>query len=218
MPSFTQKLVNRVASVVVLALMGLGGMIGYRMTKSQMAAEVYRERLQQLSNDYNSLRETYNAAVKRTAVTELLVEDGRISVRIRRADGQTQTIPTDLNPDSEIYVDYVVIDGRLWIRRVFDQYTRPAEGVLIDTKLGAVEWDADNVKVGKAVYRRLTEGRWVVTVTGDGSLGLVKREDIPEAELTPPPKVRDYEQVEKQVREKVQDVGAGDVMRHLFSG
>lgn len=218
MNGFTQRLVNRLVGAVVIVLMGVGGLAGYHMTRSQIAADVYRERLTELSGDYEALRDVYNQAVRRTAVTELVVEDGRLDVRIRTADGQVQTIATPFNPGHEIYVDYVVMDGRLWIRRVFDQYTAPGEGLEIDPELLAIDWEAGRVEMGKAVYRQLGEGRWVVTVTGDGSLGLARHDGIPEPTLVPPPEVRDYEQIEQRARRTLEEVGPMDVLRHLFGG
>lgn len=218
MNGFTQKLVNRLVGIVVVALLGAGGVVGYQMTRSQIAADVYRQRLTELSGEYETLRLVYNEAVRRTAVTELIVENGNLDVRIRTADGQVQTIATPFNPEYEIYVDYVVMDGRLWIRRVFDQYTSPGEGLVIDPGLGAIDWDAGRVEMGKAVYRRLDEGRWVVTVTGDGSLGLRRHDKVPEPTLVPPPEVRNYEQIESEHRRTLENVGFTDVMRHLFGG
>lgn len=216
MTHFMQKLVNRLVALVMVVLLGLGGVLGYNMTRSQLAADIYRQRLSELSGDYESLRQTYNQAVRRTAVTELIVEDGRIDVRIRTADGEVETIPTDFNPDFEIYVDYVVIDGRLWIRRVFDQYTAPGEALVIDPALGEIDWDDEEVEEGKAVYRRLEEGRWIVTVTGDGALGLARREGEPESTLAPPPELRQHEEIEQRTRRGAEDVGPTDVLRHLF--
>jgi len=46
--------------------------------------------------------------------------------------------------------------------------------VNVDPNLAEVDWNRVGHHSGKAVYRSLTEGRWLVTVTGDGSLGLVK--------------------------------------------
>ena len=218
MTGIAQRLVNRLVTVLVVLLVGLGGMAGYRMTKSQMAAQVYRQRLQKLSENYETLRTTYNEAVRRTAVTELVIKADQLSVHVRTADGEARKIETPFDPDQAVYVDYVVKDGRLWIRRVFDEYTPPGKGVLIDPKLGAIDWDAQSVEHGKAVYRRLSEGRWVVTVTGDGSLGLEKRDADAPAELSPPPKVRDYEQMQQQLQKQIDEVSATDVMHYWLGG
>jgi len=40
----------------------------------------------------------------------------------------TREFPTACRPDREVYADYVVLDGRLWIRRVFDAATAPEAG------------------------------------------------------------------------------------------
>ncbi|MFW6059684.1 MAG: hypothetical protein ACODAQ_05850 [Phycisphaeraceae bacterium] len=219
MTSFPQRLVNWLVGGVVLVLVAVGGLAGYQVAKSRLAAQVYRQRLQQLSDEYEQLRQTYNQAVKRTAVTELIVEDGQLDVRIRTADGRTRTIPTPYDPRHEIYVDYIVKDGRLWIRRVFDQYTPPGAGQLIDPQLGAIDWNDQRVRVGKAVYSQLGEGRWIVTVTGDGSLGLARQETTDEpAVLSPPPEVRDYETIEQELRRELGEVGPGDVVRQMLGG
>ena len=66
-------------------------------------------------------------------------------------------IPTALGPAAEIYVDYVVRDGRLWIRRVFDSETPPATAVVVDPALADIEWSAEGEAYGKAAYRALGE-------------------------------------------------------------
>src|SRR5262249_20783722 len=120
----------------------------------------------------------------------------RLSVAIRDAAGAARVIETPFDPSHEIYVDYAVLDGRLWIRRVFDDRTPPGEGVLVDPQLAQVDWDARGGAYGKATYRSLGPGRWVVSVSGDGSLGLVRVPDGEPTELAPPPPVRSYEPVE----------------------
>ncbi|MEX0655508.1 MAG: hypothetical protein WD534_06050 [Phycisphaeraceae bacterium] len=211
-----ERLLNVAATVGLVAVLGVAGYAGFRLAQAQLAAEVYRHRLTELSSQYEQLRGQYNEAVRRTAVTELVVEDGALSVHIRTAEGLLKTIPTELDPRREVYVDYVVVDGRLWIRRVFDDTTPPTRGVVIDPSLGQVDWDAPNVSHGKAVYRRLEEGRWIVTVTGGGALGLTPVEGDEPVELAPPPAVRDYEQVEAEVRDRLDEVSTGDVVRQLL--
>jgi hypothetical protein len=95
-------------------------------------------------------------------------------VAIRDASGAVRTIETPFDPSREIYVDFVVLDGRLWIRRVFDDRTPPEQGVLIDPALAEIDWSEDEAAHGKATYRALGPGRWIVSVTGDGSLGLAR--------------------------------------------
>ena len=50
------------------------------MVESRVAADIYRQRLTALGADYEALRGRYNEAVRKTAVTELLVKDGSLSV------------------------------------------------------------------------------------------------------------------------------------------
>ena len=201
-------------------MLGLGALgaalLGYRSVRADLRAEVYRDRLEQMVGQYESLRTVYNAAVRRTAVTELLVRDGRLWAQVRTAEGVTRRIETPFDPNGEIFVDYLVLDGRLWIRRVFDAGTPPQEGLVIDPEADAVDWSGTGEVYGKAVYRRLGDGRWVVTVTGDGSLGLA-RADAP-ADLSPAPGVRDYEQVIADAGTDPGRIGPGDVWRWLTGG
>ncbi|MEO0515294.1 MAG: hypothetical protein AAF086_08385, partial [Planctomycetota bacterium] len=104
------------ASVVLLAG---AGVLGYQLLRNGVAADVYHDRLVELNDDHNELIQQYNQAVTRTAVTELLVENGTVCVNVRTADGQLETHPVAADPAHPIYVDYVVKDSRLLIRRVF---------------------------------------------------------------------------------------------------
>jgi hypothetical protein len=205
-------------TAVALGALAAGGLLGYRLMRADIAAEVYRERLEGLARDYESIRSSYNAAVKRTAVNELVVRDGRVFVRVRNVAGTVKEVETPFDPSREIYVDYVVVDGRLWLRRVFDSATAPGEGLVIDPALADIDWHSPSAKEGKAVYRRLSEGRWIVTVTGDGSLGLARAEGEVETPLAAPPEVRDYEQMEKDARTQIGRIGAGEVWRRLVRG
>jgi hypothetical protein len=101
--------------------------------------------------------------------------EGTLSVVIRTADGDTQVLNSPFDPSQEIYVAYVVSNGRLWIRRVFDESTPPGQDMVIDPRFTDVDWSADEKSHGKAAYRALGEGHWVVDVTGDGSLGLARQ-------------------------------------------
>ncbi|MFU8828498.1 MAG: hypothetical protein ACNA8P_03585, partial [Phycisphaerales bacterium] len=160
-----------------------------------------------------------NSAVRRTAVTELLVNGDRLSIRIRTADGQTHTLPTPYDPRGEIYVDYVVVDGRLWVRRVFDSETPPSRALVIDPSFQTVDWSSVRARHGKAIYRALSDGRWVITVTGDGSLGLERTE--PGADLAPlafAPEIRDFETIEEEVGQRIGRITWRDVFRQWFTG
>jgi hypothetical protein len=205
----------RIATVALVLVLAIAAYSGYRLLLSGIEVDVYRERLGELERDYTFLRDQYNQAVRRTAVTELVVRDGALSVSIRTAEGELQTLDTPFDPSREIYVDYVIVDGRLWIRRVFDAGTAPGEGLVIDPALASVDWDAADVAHGKAAYRPLGEGRWVVTVTGDGSLGLARREERARVELSGPPPIRRYEPVDTQVRAALRQLTPGEVLRSL---
>lgn len=207
--------ISRVISGTVTTLAVLvAAWMGYRFVRAGAAAEVYRQRLVDLSESYDALRDTYNESVRRSAVTELLVKDGSLSVRVRAPDGQVREVPTPYDPRGEIYVDFVVVDGRLWIRRVFDAQTPPAQGVVIDPALGAVAWNENAAQVGKAVYRALDEGRWIVSVTGQGALGLV-RAPGGATDLVRAPDVKDYEAVAAEADDEVGRIGLGEMWRHL---
>jgi hypothetical protein len=208
------SVLNVVAAAGVLLLGAGAAALGLRFARADVAAGVYRERLTALAADYEALRATYNEAVRRTAVTELIVDDGRLSVQLRNAEGVLQTFETPFNPAGEVYVDYVVVDGRLWIRRVFDLLTPPANALVLDPGLGDIDWDANPEAYGKAVYRALDEGRWVVSVTGDGSLGLV-RADAP-FELSAPPRVRDFGEISREVDRAVESITLTDALSRIL--
>ena len=208
-------MMNRIGNVAAVVLLGVAGYVGYQLVQANLKADIYKDRLTELASDYDALRQTYNQAVRKTAVTELVVEDGKLCVSIRNAEGMVKQTPTPFDPSGEIYVDYVVLDGRLWVRRVFDAKTPPSQGVVIEPELADVGWDDPALAHGKAVYRRLDEGRWIVTVTGDGSLGLAKASGNQPADLASVPPVRDYEPVDEQARAEVERIGVGDVMRRL---
>ena len=192
--------------------------IAYRLASSKVELDIYRDRLAGLCKEYESLRSMYNQAVRKTAVTELIVKDGRLSLAIRTIEGVDRVIDTSLDPAHEIYCDYVLLDGRLWIRRVYDAHTPPSSGLVIDEHLRQVDWNSPAARYGNAVYRSLSEGRWLVTVTGDGSLGLAKTDANPPATLSGPPPVRDYEQVDKQINEAMAQATFGEVLKRTFSG
>lgn len=208
-------MMNRITGIASLVLIAVAGYAGYRLVEANLRADIYRDRLTSLAADYDTLRATYNQAVRRTAVTELVVENGKLCVSIRNAEGVVKSIPTPFDPAGEIYVDYVVLDGRLWVRRVFDAKTPPSQGVLIDPKLAEVSWDDQGATHGKAVYRQLGEGRWIVSVTGDGSLGLARSTRTAPTDLTTTPPVRDYEPISEQAKLEADRIGPGDVVKRL---
>lgn len=192
--------------------------VGYRWASADVELDIYRERLAGLSDEYESLRSVYNQAVRKTAVTELIVKEGRLCVSIRTIEGEDRLIETPFDPAREIYCDYVLLDGRLWIRRVYDAHTPPNRGLVIDDKLEQVDWNDPGARYGNAVYRSLSEGRWIVTVTGDGSLGLAKTNTKENARLSGPVPVRDYDQLEKEINEAMAQVSFGDVLKRAVTG
>jgi hypothetical protein len=206
---------KHVVTILLMAILGLTGFAGYRLLRSDIEAAVYRSRLEEVARDYELLRESYNEAIRRTAVTELRVEQGQLSVAIRDALGDVRIIATPYDPSREIYVDYAVLDGRLWIRRIFDATTPPEEGLLIDPELADVDWNADPDGYGKATYRSLAEGHWVVTASGDGSLGLGRRRSSDAPTLAPPPPVRTYEPLERVVDEQLGAIEPREALRAL---
>lgn len=197
--------------------LGLGASIfGYQLLRADLAKSIYRERLEAMADQYQSLQHHYNDAVRRTAVTELVVNDGRLSVRIRNAAGIIEDIPTPYDPRAEIYVDYAIVDGRLWIRRVFDALTPPSSGLVIDPERAHIDWNEPRALFGKAVYRSLDEGRWVVSVSGDGSLGLRMATDDP-TPLAAPPLLGTFEEIETDIQSQIADIRPGDIWRQLWS-
>lgn len=179
----------------------------YLWLQTEISVTEYRQKLQALGHRYEQLRQNYNEAVTRTAVTELVVDQGQLSLVVRTIQGITQQIETPFDPYGEVYVDYVVIDGRLLIRRVFDASTPPSQAMLLDPLLGQIDWDSPHVAYGKAVYRRLEEGRWGVTVTGDGSLGLAKISHDRTMEWVPAPPIQEYPPLESAIDQDVSRSG-----------
>lgn len=208
-----------VPALAILALAGVGGVMVLRAERSQARSELYQERLRDLATRYTELADVYNVAVRKTAVTELVVAQGELTVRVRTADGVLQDVPTPYNPASEIYVDYAVLDGRVWIRRVFDEHTAPSNATVIDPKLADIDWDLEGIKLGKAVYRSLSDGRWVVSVSGNGSLGLTRLADgAQDAALIHAPTVVEFEQIEAQVDEQIDKITSRQLLSRVFGG
>lgn len=196
----------------------IGGYLVLSRAKSELRADIYRDRLAEVARDYSALVEQFNAAVAQAAVTELVVEDGAMSVRVLSRRGVETVVPTPYDPAREIYVDYVVIGGRLWIRRVFDERTPPMDGVVIDPELVDVDWDEPGALVGKAVYRALGEGVWQVSVTGQGALGLVRVDESRRRPLVEAPEVVEFDTIEAAVREEAERVSFVDLVRKAFGG
>lgn len=209
---------QKIGSAIGLILIFAAGGGGYFAVKSHMESEIYRDRLQSLGADYTRLASDYQEAVRKSAVTELRVKDNELSVLVRTADGVLEEIETPFDPSREIYIDFVVMNGRLWIRRVFDQNTAPSEAILINPRLVDINWDERGDKdYGKAVYRRLGEGRWAITVTGSGALGLRQVSADAGIDLVGPPEIRDFSELEETIRKDLSEIGPGEVVRRLLN-
>ena len=206
-----------ITSLSILAAVGAVGFIGMKVAKAEATTDVYKNRLVDLSSEYEILRSHYNTAVRQTAITELLVKDRRVTVQIRTIEGEQESIPTPCDADKEIYVDFALIQGRLWIRRVFDADTPPSQATLINPKLANVDWESEGALVGQAVYRRLDEGRWIVNAAGDGALALTKVPEDQVINLSPPPTVQAFEEVQSQVDEEIDKVTWRDVFASVFT-
>lgn len=194
------------------------GVVGLRLAKSDAAERVYRERLETMAGDFESLRGEYNKAIRRTAVTELVVADGSVTALVRSAHGTVAEVPTSADPSKEVYVDFALVDGRVWIRRVFDSGTRPSDATVIDPRLADVDWEGLNASVGQAVYRTLGEGRWVVRVSGDGALGLERVADDAVVSLSEAPEVKTFEEIQGEVNARVDAVGWREALGAVIGG
>ena len=206
---------GRVVALLFLVFLGAVVALGYRVARDHVAADVYLERYEALNDEHNDLIEQYNKAVTRTAVTELVVAEGQVQVHVRTADGNVEVHDVAADPANAIYVDYVVKNGRLLIRRVFDSRSVPDDAGVIDSQLLDIDWSDPGVRHGKAIYRQLTDGRWIVTVSGDGSLALVEVDPGVEVELLSSPEVGEYDPVE-ETRRAIQKIRPADVVRRLF--
>lgn len=208
-------MMRRLTLLLTIAIAAVIAAGAYRIAQSQMRADVYHQRLKQVGQAYRQLADTYNQVVKHTAVTELLVENQKLCVVVRNVAGLIKKIDTPYDPSGEIYVDYVVAGGRLWIRRVYDSDTPPRNAIVIDDALAQVDWKRQPNAYGKAVYRSLTPGRWAVTVTGNGSLGLAQSRHP--AELEPSPPVQDYKQLQSELAGDLDSIGPGAVLYRFIS-
>ncbi len=205
-----------ITSLAILSAVAITTVVGLKIAKSEAANLVYQDRIRDLSTDYESLAAKYNQAVRQTAVTELVVKDRKITVQIRTIEGEQETIETPCDADKEIYVDFALIAGRLWIRRVFDADTPPSQATIINPKLANVDWDSEGALVGQAVYRQLDEGRWIVNAAGDGVLTLTKVPEDQIVNLSPPPTIKTYEEVQSQIDEQLERITWRDVLASVL--
>lgn len=209
------QLLTRLA---IIAVVGAACIFGYQLLRADLAAQVYRDRLEGLVGEYEQLRTEFNEVVAKTAVTELLVKDNAVTVRIASAAGTVETIETPFTADGELHVDYVVIDGRLLIRRLYDESTPPSEAMVIDPALAEIEWDEPGARFGTTIYRTVNEGRWVISVSANGALDLSRAGNADVIDLAEAPPVREYDELEADAKAKIDDIGPGEVFRRLFFG
>lgn len=191
---------------------------GYFWLREGVTSSIYRAKLDALAADYMELTKQYNEAIKRTAVTELEVTEKTVAIIIRTADGEIQKLDTPFNPAREIYVDYVVGNGRIWIRRIFDSFTRPDEAMVIDPVWEDIDWATANLDYGKAVYRALEPGIWAIQVSGNGSLSLEKSELSVRANLEAAPRIRSYDELHAEVQQEVREIGPKDIWTYATGG
>lgn len=212
-PGWSRALV----AIALLACASVALTMQYQSMRAGIESDIYRQRLETLARDYESLRSTFNEAVRRTAVTELVVREGELSVRIRTAAGVEREIPTAFDPSTEVYVNYIVSGGRLWVRSIYDRASGPRGEMVIDPALGDLEWPED--EYGISIFRPLDEGRWVISVTGGGSLGLTRLElDDEPAALASAPAVRSYEQMQEEIDAQVGTISVRDIWDRILSG
>lgn len=190
---------------------------GFLWVKEEVTSRIYREKLAALAGDYASLAEQYNYAVQESAVTELDVDEESVTVVIRTLEGEIKRIETPYNPEKEIFVDYLVGDGRIWIRRIFDQATPPSEALVIDPVWENVDWASNELSYGKAVYRALEPGIWSIQVNGSGALSLEPVAASRIESLIPSPEIRSYEEIQLNLDKEVKEIGASDLWNYLLS-
>lgn len=218
MPEARFKPIQLLTRLAIIAVVGAAGLFGYQLLRADLAAQVYRDRLEGLAGEYEQLRGQFNEVVAKTAVTELVVKDNAVTVRIASAAGTVETIETPFTAEGELHVDYVVIDGRLLIRRLYDESTPPSEAMVIDPALAEIDWDAPGARFGTTIYRTVGEGRWVISVSANGALDLARAGDADVIELTDAPPVREYDELHAEAKAKIDGIGPDEVFRRLIFG
>ena len=191
---------------------------GFLWLREGVTSAIYRDKLETLAVEYAALAEQYNEAVRQSAITELEVTEDEVTVLIRTLDGTIRRIQTPFHPQRELYVDYLTGDGRIWIRRLFDQSTPPDEALVIDPVWDQVDWSAGNVNYGKAIYRSLEPGIWSIQVSGNGALSLEKvaasRSDLLQAS----PAIRSYEEIRLALDAEVKAISLRDIWNYCLNG
>ncbi|QYY36079.1 hypothetical protein [Ruficoccus sp. ZRK36] len=210
-----QEVRSWIVLMLLLAVITAAGLAGLKLTRAQMAEDIYRDRLGDLAADYAKLRDQYERALSQSVVTELEVDDGQLTVRYLRGDGELATVPTPLDTSREIFVDFYVAGNRVGIRRLFDSSMPPDQALVLDEPWDTMAADAPPTTFGRAVYRRLGEGRWSVTMTGNGSLGLEKLPAGHRSSLVPPPPLIAPEAPVMASDEAVEEITVADMVGWL---
>jgi hypothetical protein len=204
----------RIWGAVFLVVLVGALLAALQWTRSEALTELYAERLEALADEYGDLRSQYNDAVARAAITELVVRpDYRVEVVVRSGAHRLKTIETPFDARNELHVDYVVLDNRLFIRRLYDDQTPPQDGLLIDPRLEHLDWSDPKLKRGLTIYRgSLEPGRWVVTTSGNGALDLTRRDGPDDTGLVYAPPVQEFDQLREAIEERHRRVGLTDLL------
>ncbi|MGA1205053.1 MAG: hypothetical protein ACO3ZW_04495 [Opitutales bacterium] len=190
---------------------------GFLWLREEVTNRIYQQKLEALVGEYAALADRYNYAVRQTAITELEVTNDSVTVLIRTLDGEIRRIPTPFDPRREIYIDYLVGRGKIWIRRVFDQKTSPDNGLVIDPVWDEVDWKNGHLDFGKAVYRAMEPGIWSIQVSGSGGLTLEKVRETTSASLEAAPLVRTFEEIKLSLDAEVKSIGWDDIWNFCTS-
>jgi len=190
---------------------------GFFWIREEVTTRIYREKLQDLSQEYAALADRYNHAVKQSAVTELEVTQDSLSVVIRTIEGTIRRFDTPYNPKNEIFVDYIVGNGRIWIRRIFDESTPPEDAMVIDPLWEVVDWKMSGLDYGKIVYRSLEPGLWSIQVSGNGSLSLEPVDSSRIASLQAAPDLRRFEEIRLSLDREVENISLGDIFQFCIN-
>jgi hypothetical protein len=190
---------------------------GFFWLREEVTTRIYQQKLEALAGEYAELADQYNHAVRQSAITELLVGENQVTVLIRTVDGEVRRIETPFDPRREIFVDYLVSNGRIWIRRLFDQSTPPEDGLLIDPEWDVIDWKSPDIQYGKAIYRSLQPGTWSIQVSGNGALSLERAPDSRPELLASAPAIRSYEEIRIAMDQEIESISFQDLWNFCIS-
>ncbi len=216
MESLPTRIHRTLQLLILAAVLAVLGALAWQWAKASITRDAYRARLGELEATHNQLVHDYNLAIQRTAVCEVRQEAGKLTILVRTADGQTEGIPVPFDPTHEIYFDFICLNGRLLMRRVYDDQTKPKDGTPIQSKLAKVDWSNHEDDRGLVLYRPLPEeGRYALKVSGNGALTLEKMSAQEISHLEHAPKLRRFEAA-TPMKNAGQEPGAGEVFRALW--